>query len=163
MSYREQIGRSSPNMPSGNNGQGVQVLGHFGPHRDTTITDSDGSAVATVNDTWTVALAGGGAPTDGQTVVVADGTTTWFRPGNIYELTVAGVYLGFPSFFAMEWGSKSGNAPAPALGDWAWSFSNNPSFVFVAKEGQEKLSLLLKNNGVTWGTGTNYVQVRRLS
>lgn len=147
------------------NGDGVQVLGHWGPNVDATITDTDGSSVAARNDTWTVDL--GATPTTATTFAVAAAGTSYLIPGAIYELTVSGANLGSPCFFNVEWAAKAGSGPAPALGDWAWPFGSVPQWVFVAKEGQEKLSLKLYLNGMAaanaFGTVDNRIQVRRLT
>lgn len=171
MSYREAISRTSPVMPK-DGGDGVQVLGHWGPHRETSITDTDGSTVTTRNDTVMVSL--GATPTDLSTHVMADGSAgkPYLIPGAIYEISVCGARLGLAAFFAMEWTNiAGGNVPAPTSGDFAWPFCAIPQFVFVAKEGQERLSLYLNKNGETingatsgvFGTVANYLQMRRLT
>jgi len=165
MSYREAIGKSSPQMPPAGN-DSVQVLGHWGPHRETSITDTDGTTVATRNDTWTVSL--GATPTDLAVTKVADSSTQYFIPGAVYELTVSGARVGFAAFFNIEWTNKAGsNDPAPTTGDWSWPFCSVFQYVFVAKEGQERMSVKLNKNGDAiasiFGIVENYIQVRRLT
>jgi len=165
MSYRQAISVSAPTMPSGGS-ESVQVLGNWGPHRESSITDTDGSTVTTRNDTWTVSL--GATPADLTTTKVADTATQLLVPGAIYEMTIAGCRLGYAAFFNLEWTSKGGgNDPAPGTGDWAWPFCNVPQYVFVAKEGQERLSIKLNRNGDAiasiFGSVENYVQVRRMT
>ena len=169
MSYYNAVKQVTPQMPE-SNGDGIQVLSHWGPHREATISEvsTGGTTVVTTtrNDTWTVSLS---TLADGSTIVVAD-TTTYFTPGAIYEISAAGAMLGYSCYFNMEWTNLGGsNAPAPATGDWAWPFSNIPQFVFVAKEGQERLSLkfnLMGQGGVATvfpKIADSYIQVRRLT
>jgi len=168
MAYYNAVKQFKPEMPE-SNGDGIQVLSHWGPHRETSISEvsTTGTTVvtATRNDTWTVSIS---SLADGSTIVVAD-ATTYFTPGAIYELSAAGAMLGYSCYFNMEWTNLGGsNAPAPATGDWAWPFSNIPQFVFVAKEGQERLSLKFNLMGQSVATvfpkiADSYIQVRRLT
>lgn len=173
MSYRDAVGNSKPNLPlSGTNGEGAQVLGHWGPHRESSISEVIGGntvVTTTRNDTTMVALLNAA---DGNTYIMASATSPVpLQPGSIYELTIAGSTLGYPYYFAMEWTNLDGsNAPAPAAGDFSWPAGNIPQFVFVAKEGQERLSLKLILNSVSvttaFGDATaskSYIQLRKLT
>ena len=170
MAYYNAVKQFKPEMPE-SNGDGIQVLSHWGPHRETSISEvsTTGTTVVTTtrNDTWTIDISGA---SDGSTYKIADASSPApFTPGAIYEISVAGAMLGYSCYFNMEWTNLLGsNDPAPATGDFAWPFSNIPQFVFVAKEGQERLSLKLNLMGQTLSTvfpkiSNSYIQVRRLT
>ncbi len=149
----QNFGGLSPAMAKGTP---MPVLGWWGPHRETSI---DG--VNTRNDTWTVTL----DTVDGNTTVVADGTTNRFVDGGVYELSALGVRLGYGAYLTFEWGTAGGSAPAPGDTDWGWNMT--APLTFVAKPMQDRLSVKTKANGEgsTWyGPGVlTRLAVRRLS
>lgn len=137
--------------------QVIQVLGNFGPNSAGNLA----SGTPIQDDTWTVAVNLPG--TNQSTTIIADGTTingviTMFKPGHVYEIILAGMLLGSPSYCNFEW-SAVGGTPAPGANDWAWPFGSMPQFTFVGKGGQEYLRLRHEwgQAGTSFGTVPRYM------